>query len=135
MILIDTSLWIALYRDRRDNTADKLARAVGEEAVSFAPFVITEVLQGARNDVEWKALSEEIGRFPRLEIPPTTWSDAARIYFDLQRNALTLRGTVDCLIAQLCLFHDCTLLHNDRDFEKIATVRDLKQRRLDLDKD
>lgn len=94
---------------------------------------MTEVLQGARNEGEWKALSAEIDRLPWLDILPSTWSEAARIFYDLERDSHTLRGgTLDCLIAQTCLHHDCTLIHNDRDFETIATIRLLKHRRLNL---
>ena len=130
MIVIDTSVWIALYRDRTGRISGLLADAVADEAVAFAPFVITEVLQGARSQAEWDWLSREISLLPRLEPSATSWSDAARIFFDLQRQALTVYSTIDCLISQLCLDHDCTLLHNDRDYENIATVRPLKQQRL-----
>ena len=52
--------------------------------------------------------------------------------FDLQRKALTVRSTVDCLIAQTSIDHGCMLLHNDRDYEQIATLRPLKHQRLAL---
>lgn len=130
MIVVDTSIWVNLYRDRTGQVATFLAVAVGSESVAFPPFVVTELLQGARSEAEWDALSKEIGRIPKLDLPSSIWTDAARIYFDLQRRALTVRSTVDCLIAQLCLTHDCLLLHNDRDFERIAEVRPLRQQRL-----
>jgi len=132
MIVIDTSIWIALYRDRSGRARGVLADAVGTEPVSFSPFVITEVLQGARNDDEWRALSAQIDRLPRLDISPSAWSAAAKIFYDIERGGHTLRGTIDCLIAQNCLDHDCTLLHNDRDFEIIAGIRPLKHRPLNL---
>jgi len=49
-----------------------------------------------------------------------------------QRASITVRSTIDCLIAQVCVEHDATLLHNDRDFERIASVVPLKHLRLDL---
>ena len=62
-----------------------------------------------------------------------TWIDASRIYFDLRRTGKTIRSSLDCCIAQLAIENKCTLLHNDRDFETIATVRSMKHTRLDLD--
>ena len=132
VILIDTSVWIDLYRDRSGLAPRRLIEAVGSQDVVFAPFVITEVLQGARDEAEWAALSDQIALRPRLELSPTVWTDAARIFFDLQRRALTVRSTVDCLIAQTSIDHGCLLLHNDRDFERIATLRPLKHQRLIL---
>jgi predicted nucleic acid-binding protein len=132
VIVIDTSLWIAAYRDQTRGVASAITTAAGSEDVRTIPFVVTELLQGARTETEWSKLSESIKKFPTLDVPATIWIDAARIFFDLQRSALTVRSTLDCLIAQMCLTHDCVLLHNDRDFERIATVRPLKQLRVDV---
>jgi predicted nucleic acid-binding protein len=67
-------------------------------------------------------------------LDPTTqsWNGAARIYFDLRRTGRTIRKIIDCCIAQIPIEHDLTLLHNDRDFETIATVRPLKHLRVQL---
>ena len=92
-----------------------------------------ELLQGARDDREWNDLTSEIAKLPLLTIEASIWAEAARIYFDLRRTGKTIRSSVDCLIAQSCLDHDCTLLHSDRDFDAIATIRPLKHIRLDLD--
>jgi predicted nucleic acid-binding protein len=60
------------------------------------------------------------------------WTEAARIYFDLRQQGLTVRSTLDCCIAVVALQHDLTLLHNDQDYERIASVRPLKHKRVDL---
>jgi predicted nucleic acid-binding protein len=60
-----------------------------------------------------------------IEATPDTWVAAARIYYDLQRQGLTVRGTIDCCIAQLAIENELTLVHNDRDFETIQRVREL----------
>ncbi|HAO13292.1 MAG TPA: VapC toxin family PIN domain ribonuclease, partial [Planktothrix sp. UBA8407] len=53
---------------------------------------------------------------------PNTWIAAARIYYDLQRQGLTVRSSIDCCIAQLAIEHQLILIHNDRDFETIQRV-------------
>jgi predicted nucleic acid-binding protein len=64
-------------------------------------------------------------------IEPTedSWQAAARIYYDLRRQGLTVRSSIDCCIAQAALEHNLLLIHNDRDFETIVEVRSLKHLR------
>ena len=59
-----------------------------------------------------------------------SWSEAARIYFDLRRVGKTVRSPIDCCIAQIAMDNKALLLHRDRDFEVIAAVRPLRQKRL-----
>ncbi|MDX2204080.1 MAG: PIN domain-containing protein [Hyphomicrobiaceae bacterium] len=125
-------MWLALFRVATQSAKDKLADAVANEPIVFAPFVITELLKGAKNEIEWDALSGEISKFGILQIEHETWSKAARIFYDLQRSSVTVRSSVDCLIAQPCIENFATLIHNDRDFDRITTVRPLNHLRLDL---
>jgi len=89
-----------------------------------------ELLQGARDEREWNLLREYLEVQQYLECRPTSWADAARIFFDLRRRGKTVRSPIDCCIAQLAIEHDVLLLHRDRDFEVIAEVAPLSQRRL-----
>jgi predicted nucleic acid-binding protein len=57
------------------------------------------------------------------------WEAAARIFYDLRRQGLTVRSTIDCCIAQAAIDHQAVLIHNDRDFEAIAQVRSLQHLR------
>ena len=64
---------------------------------------------------------EQNGTF--VEVEPCVGSKpAARLYFDCRRAGVTLRSSVDCTIAQIALEHGAALLHNDRDFERIAKI-------------
>ena len=60
-----------------------------------------------------------------IEATDNTWVFAARIYYDLQRQGLTVRSSIDCCIAQIAIETQLTLIHNDRDFETIQQVRPL----------
>lgn len=129
MILIDTSVWIAVYRDKSGGIARRLSALVGEEPVATADCITCEVLQGTSSETEWLQIRSAMAALEQLPMSTETWIEAARIFFDLQRKAVTVRSTIDCCIAQLALAHGATLLHLDRDFERIASVRPLTQLR------
>ena len=132
-ILIDTSLWIAMYRDRTGKLGSRLKAASGGVEPVFARPIALEILQGCSTDAEWSVTLEHLEGQAYLELTAHTWFEAAHIYFDARRLGKTIRSSMDCIVAQLAIANNCLLLHNDRDFETIASIRPLKQRRLDLD--
>jgi predicted nucleic acid-binding protein len=134
VILIDTSIWIAVFRDRSGGVAQRLGDFVALRTVATAAVIRCEVLQGALNDAEWNSVTRAFLSLEQLPIPDETWIDAARMSYELRRKGKTIRSTIDCCIAQLALNHKAELLHNDRDFEAIATIRPLNHIRLDLTK-
>ncbi len=133
MLLIDTSLWVPIYRDTSGSVSRHVQSVVGSEEVVFCQFVRAELLQGCRDDREWSRSLEYLNNQSYLEMSPDGWTEAARIYFELRQRGVTVRGTLDCCIAVVALEHDLTLLHNDQDYEKVATVRPLKHKRVSLE--
>jgi predicted nucleic acid-binding protein len=130
LILVDTSVWVEVLRDRSNRGKTALETALnGEEAV-LTRFHQLELLQGARDEREWSLLREQLDDQIYLESGPESWTSAARIYFDLRRVGKTVRSPIDCCIAQIAMDHDVLLLHRDRDFEVISEVRPLRQRTL-----
>lgn len=127
MIAVDTSAVIDLLRGRRTALARNLELLieVGEPIGLPAP-VAQEVLQGARDEAEWRLLSRYIGSQEILLPDDETYRRAAKIYYDCRRAGLTVRSSVDCLVAQLALDRGGFLLAHDRDYAAIATVRDLQ---------
>jgi predicted nucleic acid-binding protein len=126
--LVDTSVLIDLFAGRENRPTLRLRQLIRDsEPFYLAPPIIREVLQGARNEAEWRRL--------RLYLTSQMWVDvadrlasevaAARIYFECRRRGLTVRSAADCLIAQIAIENDLALLHNDRDFEAIRGVRPL----------
>lgn len=132
MILIDSSVLVDVLRDRSGKSSLRVKQIVGEDDLVFSRFTQMELLQGARDDADWSQLDEYLTGQAYLEAEPTTWRDAGRLYFELRRKGKTVRNIIDCVVAQLCLDARVTLLHNDRDFEAIATIRPLQQRRIAL---
>jgi hypothetical protein len=132
MLLIDTSLWIPIYRDPTGAVSQRLQSVIGNEEFVFCQFTRAELLQGCRDEREWARTLEYLDEQSYLEMRLGGWTEAARIYFELRQRGLTVRSTLDCCVAVVALEHDLTLLHNDRDYETIATVRPLKHRRVQI---
>ncbi len=120
MILVDTSVWIEILRDRKGRTVKGFLERVGEEICVISRFTQLELLQGARSNREWELLDEYLVTQYYLEASETTWRSAARIYFDLRRKGVTVNSPIDCCIAQIAIEREALLLHRDHDFTKIA---------------
>ncbi len=130
MIIVDTSVLIDLLRGK--NTEATLSLAIMDDRnIPFSIPVVCcqELLQGARNEREWKKLSEYLNtqHLVDLRYGWQSYKDAARIFFDCRRKGRTVRSTIDCIVAQIALEYNAELLHDDQDFEHIAKVRDLKK--------
>jgi predicted nucleic acid-binding protein len=129
VIVVDTSVLIDFFRGTPTAGAGRLAQLEADEVPFSIPLVCyQELLQGARDEREWRLLDEHL-QTQRLLVPDHPLSlhrEAARIFFDCRRKGVTVRSTVDCLIAAQALRAKATLLHNDDDFEHISTVRPLK---------
>jgi hypothetical protein len=125
MILVDTSVWIDYFRER-NNPPTRQLREVLDAGVPFAvtPIIVQELVQGAANEHEFDLLRGYFAtqRTVLPDDPLQIHCRAARLYFDCRRSGRTPRSSVDCLIAQTAIDHDLPLLHNDRDFERIAAV-------------
>jgi predicted nucleic acid-binding protein len=126
MNLVDTSVWIELLRDRTGMAKETFQVLMGEEPLVLCRFTQLELLQGAKDDREWRLLDEYLAAQYYLEAGENTWREAARIYFELRRKRLTISSPVDCCIAQIAIESDALLIHRDRDFERIARIRPLK---------
>jgi hypothetical protein len=126
---VDTSVLVNLFRGSGTPAVDRLRSIIRSETPFAIPdLCCMEVLQGARNPREWRILLEylETQEILSARHPLALHIEAARIFFDCRRAGLTVRSSVDCLIAAMALEHDGLLLHDDRDFEAIAQVRPLR---------
>jgi predicted nucleic acid-binding protein len=130
MVLVDTSVWVDVFRDASGSRRDTLAAALEGEPIVLTRFNQLEMLQGCRDEKEWSLLASYLEDQKYLNLFDNTWQEAARIYFDLRRMGHTVRGPIDCCIAQAAMDHDVLLLHRDRDFETIARIRPLRQARV-----
>lgn len=126
MLLIDTSVWISVFRDRSGQVRQQLETLIANREVLLTRFTQLELLQGSLNEQEWTLLSTYLETQDYVELKIHSWQAAARIYYDLRRQGLTVRSPIDCCIAQAAMESDLLLVHNDHDFETIAQVRSLQ---------
>ncbi len=124
-MLIDTSVLIALFKDRTGEVTRGLRDLLDGRDYFLTRFTQMELLQGARDEKEWLRLSDYLADQDYLEMDDEGWTNAARLYFDLRRRGLTVRSVINCCIAEAALRHEVTLIHNDRDFATIAKLRAL----------
>ncbi len=132
MILIDTSVWVEVLRDKTGRIVKEFRERVGDEIIAFSRFTQFELLQGAKNEQEWRQLDAYLTTQYYLETTDDTWRDAARIYFKLRKRGITINSPVDCCIAQIAIETQVLLLHRDKDFERIARIRPLAAERFKL---
>ena len=130
MILVDTSIWIALFRDSTGREKSNLEKWTADDDVVLTRFNQLELLQGCKDEKEWNTLAGYLDAQDYVETTNTTWPAAARIYFDLRRQDKTVQSPVDCCIAQLAIESGALLIHRDVDFVTIATIRPLKHIKL-----
>jgi predicted nucleic acid-binding protein len=134
MMLIDTSILGHVLRDQTGGNADRLLAIIGGEDFALTRMIEIELLAGAKDERDWLALTDYIRSKPMIELRPDTWAQAGRIYFELRRNGRTVRKLLDCCIAQVAIENGLVLVHDDRDFDEIATIRPLTHQRVDLTK-
>ena len=128
MTLVDTSVWIEVFR--RGRPLDLEAVVPLDEVVTCLP-VVQEVLQGFREERAYRLAYDAMFALPIVEAPigADLFVDAVDLYRSARRQGLTVRSSVDCLIAACALRHDLDVLHRDRDFPVLARVSRLRQRR------
>jgi predicted nucleic acid-binding protein len=129
MIVVDTSVLVDFFRGNRTTAGERL-RLLETDQIPFAipGICCQELLAGVRDEREWRLLYSYLETQNILwpTDPWTSHTEAARIRFDCRARGLSVRGSIDCLIAQLTLEHDGALLHSDKDFETVALVRPLR---------
>lgn len=127
MVLVDTSVWVEAFRRARPLHLESL---VAFDEVAICLPVFQEVLQGFRDEGAYRTARQALLQLPLLESPLTVavYDEAASLFRAARRAGLTVRSSVDCLIAACALRHDATVLHRDRDFAALARVSALRQR-------
>lgn len=127
MYLVDTSVWIEVFR--RSRPLDLESVVPFDEVATCLP-VMQEVLQGFREERAFRIAREALFALPLVESPlgADLFEEAVRLYRDARRRGLTVRSGVDCLIAACALRSGLVVLHRDRDFEKLAEVSGLEAR-------
>lgn len=127
MVLVDTSVWIEVFR--RPAAFDLESVVDFDDVVTCLP-VIQEVLQGFREPFAYRRARQAMLALPIIESPLTAevYHKAIELYRAARRTGVTVRSSVDCLIAACALRHHMTVLHRDRDFQTLSRVSLLNAR-------
>lgn len=127
MILVDTSVWIEVFRRRSPLDLEQVA--AWDDIATCLP-VVQEVLQGFQDERAFRMAGEAMLALPIVESPLSqpVFHEAVRLYRMARATGITIRSGVDCLIAACALRHDLEVLHRDRDFEALARISALRQR-------
>ena len=125
MTLVDTSIWIAVLRE--EIAVDEAAY---EDFYTCGP-VIQEVFQGLEENELDQGLAFAISNITCLSdpVPLDLFRSATEIHRQGRRRGLTIRSTMDCLIAAIALHNGAAIWHRNRDFDNIAQFTNLKARR------
>ena len=122
MILVDSSVWIDYFNGNPTPESDYLDSILGHQSILVGDLILAEVLQGFKNDSDFESAHLALLSFPCVEIVNKYYAiESARNYRILRKMGISVRKTIDCLIATFCLENDISLLHSDHDFVPFET--------------
>jgi predicted nucleic acid-binding protein len=122
VILVDSSVWVDYFRGVVNEPTDRLDALLGVEMLAVGDLSLTEVLQGFPSDREFREAKRVLGSLTMIEIVGAEIAIQAAVNFRaLRALGVTVRKTIDTLIATRCIESGYALLHNDRDFTPFAT--------------
>lgn len=122
MILIDSSVWIDYFRGEATPQVERLDFLLGSEPLAIGDLILIEVLQGFPSDKEFKEAQRLLTSLVVVNLGGQDIAiQAAKNFRTLRALGVTVRKTIDTVIATRCIDGGYTLLHNDRDFEPFVT--------------
>ena len=127
MILVDSSVWIDYFRGLPTPQADYLDGLLGVEAVCIGDLILTEVLQGFVQDRDFDRAKAMLATLDVVELGGRDVAVQAATYFRrLRRLGISVRKTIDTVIATRCIRDGLTLLYSDRDFDPFVRYLGLR---------
>jgi predicted nucleic acid-binding protein len=118
MILVDSSVWIDYFRGTRTPQTEKLDALLGVEPIATGDLVLTEVLQGFVSDLDFKQAKKLMTSLVIVDLAGQSIAiQAARNFRLLRSQGITVRKTIDTVIATHCIDSGLALLYSDRDFD------------------
>ena len=121
MILVDSSVWIDYFKGAVTPQTDKLDQLLGREPLATGDLILTEVLQGFTRARDFDTAARMMTSLTIVELGGREIAiQAARNFRVLRSLGVTIRKTIDTLIATRCIESGHRLLHNDRDFDAFA---------------
>lgn len=127
MIVVDSSVWVDYFNGQATPETDRLDRLLGTEPVAIGDVILAEVLQGFRSDADFKTARRLLTSLTVHDMLGAARAvRVAEHYRALKRKGVTVRKTVDVIIATFCIEARLPLLFSDRDFEPFVRYLGLK---------
>jgi predicted nucleic acid-binding protein len=118
MIVVDSSVWIDYFSGNDTSETDHLDSLLGQELIAIGDLVLAEVLQGFRADKDFRKARDLLVSLHVVNMLDTTIAlKSAANFRALRKKGLTVRKTVDSIIATYCIENRLPLLHCDKDFQ------------------
>ena len=117
MIIVDSSVWIDYFNGRDTAETIQLDLLLGIKPIAIGDLILTEVLQGFRNDQDYKIAKNLLTSLTILELLGEKIAlKSADNYRTLRKQGITIRKTADVIIASFCIENNLPLLFSDKDF-------------------
>jgi predicted nucleic acid-binding protein len=128
VILVDTSVWIDFFRGATTPAVERFVALVDDDTgIAITDVILTEILQGLRTEADVRRVERRLAPFEILCLDELDdFRRAAALYRAARRKGITIRRTLDCLIASVCIREDVALLHADADFDRLASCSTLR---------
>ena len=121
MILVDSSVWIDYFQGVITPQTEKLDQLLGHEALAIGDLILTEVLQGFADERDFNKARKLLTSLTVVELGEEEIAiRAARNFRALRKLGVTVRKTIDTVIATRCIESGDELLHSDKDFDPFA---------------
>jgi predicted nucleic acid-binding protein len=121
LILVDSSVWIDYFRGAATRQTDKLDSLLGREPLAIGDLILTEVLQGFPYERDFNRARKLLAALTVVQLGGEEIAvQAARNFRTLRKRGVTVRKTIDTIIATRCIESGYELLHSDRDFDAFA---------------
>jgi predicted nucleic acid-binding protein len=118
MVIVDSSVWIDAFNGKNTPHTRWLQSGLARGGVGLTSLILCEVLRGFHSDRQFRQTKMRLLALPVFEgIPGGLAVKAAENFRILQQRGITVRKTIDCLIATFCIQEGHELLHRDKDFE------------------
>ena len=127
MIMVDSSVWINYFNGIPTWQTDLLDNYLSNVPVVIGDLILAEVLQGFRSDKDYETAKNLLSTLPFRQIGGYDVAiQSAQNYRFLRKASVTVRKTIDIIIATFCIMEGLTLLHDDRDFDPMVSHFSLK---------
>lgn len=127
MMVVDSSVWIDYFNGKITKQTNLLHSLLGNELIVVGDLILTEVLQGFQNDKDFKKVGELLDSLIfRQMLGKELAVKSAKNYRRLRKKGVTVRKTIDVIIATFCIANNLPLLHSDRDFNPMQKHLNLK---------